>query len=247
MFKPFLLLQLRPEDEASDNEYNSFLEFTELDAKYLQRIRMDQSGLPKNLNFNDYSGVIVGGGPSNISSPDNKKYPEQKIFEPQLLSLIGNLVDADFPFLGVCYGLGALVYQQGGIVNNVYEEPVGTIQISLTNAAKDDLVFKGINSSFYAYVGHKEACFKLSDNVKLLASSPSCPVQAVKVKNNLYATQFHIELDHPSLASRIDIYKHHGYFMPEESEDIKNKAAQYKVVEPMEILKNFVNLYLKST
>ena len=61
--KPFLILQLRPETEASDGEYEAMLEQGHLDAADTVRIRLDQQATPADLNLQDYSGVIVGGGP----------------------------------------------------------------------------------------------------------------------------------------------------------------------------------------
>src|SRR3712207_8824058 len=40
-----------------------------------------------------------------------------------------------------------------------------------------------------------------------LASSPSCPVQAFRVRTRVYATQFHPELDLAGLATRIQVYR----------------------------------------
>ena len=53
----------------------------------------------------------------------------------------------------------------------------------------------GCRATFDAFVGHKEACRVLPADAVLLASSPTCPVQMFRVRENLYATQFHPELD----------------------------------------------------
>ncbi|MBP7821138.1 glutamine amidotransferase [Candidatus Saccharibacteria bacterium] len=246
MKKLFLVLQIRPEDIESDSEFKAIVKFSGLTADNFVRYRIETTGLPAGLNFRDYAGVIVGGGPSNISTPNEDKYPGQKIFEPQLLSLVKELVENDYPYLGCCYGLGLLAYQQGGIVNNTFSEEVGAVQISLDKElVVDDPIFGNLEQNFYAYVGHKEACFSVPASVKIIGTSENCPIQAIKVKNNLYATQFHPELDHDFLAHRINVYKHHGYFKPEESDELIEKAKQFHVSEPMKILKNFVGYYSK--
>ena len=48
---------------------------------------------------------------------------------------------------------------------------------------------------FEAFVGHKEAVRDLPAHAVRLASSPACPVQAFRVGQHVYATQFHPELD----------------------------------------------------
>ncbi len=78
--KPFLILQLRPEDEASDDEYLAILDKAALVADDTHRIRLDQQTLPDALDLASYSGVIVGGGPGCVSdSPDNKSPMDKKI------------------------------------------------------------------------------------------------------------------------------------------------------------------------
>ena len=42
MTKPFLLLQSRPEVEASDDEYQAFLKFGGLEANQLVRLRLER-------------------------------------------------------------------------------------------------------------------------------------------------------------------------------------------------------------
>jgi GMP synthase (glutamine-hydrolysing) len=76
-----------------------------------------------------------------------------------------------------------------------------------------------------------------------LASSPACPVQAFRVGRNVYATQFHPELDIHGLCTRIDVYKHAGYFAPEQAESVKAMARAGHVSEPPKILTRFVQRY----
>ena len=45
-----------------------------------------------------------------------------------------------------------------------------------------------------------------------------------RIKENLYATQFHPELDAEGLVTRIDIYRHAGYFPPESAEELMADA-----------------------
>ncbi len=52
----------------------------------------------------------------------------------------------------------------------------------------------------------------------LLAESAACPVQAFRVGRNVYATQFHPELDLVGIRTRIDVYRHAGYFEPDQAD-----------------------------
>ena len=80
MTKPFLLLQSRPEDEASDDEYAAFLKFGGLQPEQLQRLRLDRGEFSP-VNLDDYSGIFMGGGPANFAYPPEEKSPEQLQFE----------------------------------------------------------------------------------------------------------------------------------------------------------------------
>jgi GMP synthase (glutamine-hydrolysing) len=61
--KPFLILQLRPETEAADEEFAAFLEKGGLSGAEVRRIRLDEGRLPA-LSLDDFAGIIVGGGPA---------------------------------------------------------------------------------------------------------------------------------------------------------------------------------------
>ena len=79
----------------------------------------------------------------------------------------------------------------------------------------------------------------------LLASSPGCPVQAFRIGSRVYATQFHPELDAAGLCTRIDVYKHAGYFQPEQADELKALAYRSNVVHPPDILRRFVHSYAR--
>ena len=42
-------------------------------------------------------------------------------------------------------------------------------------------------------------------------------MQAFRLGRNVYATQFHPELDVAGLVTRIEVYRHFGYFEPHEA------------------------------
>ena len=92
-------------------------------------------------------------------------------------------------------------------------------------------------------MGHKEACSVLPPTAVLLATSAGCPVQMFRVKQNLYATQFHPELDVPGIITRVTVYQHAGYFEPAQLNDLIQQLTPAVVTEPGRILANFAQLY----
>lgn len=242
MPKPYLLLQLRPEQVAADDEYQAFLRASGLTDQQLVRLQMDQK-FP-DIDLANYSGIILGGGPSNVSSPQENKYDYQKTFEPKLKDLIHKIIDQDFPYFGECYGLGILADVLGGRVSTEkYREDVGAVTVQISEAGKSDPLLHGLAESFRAFVGHKEACQELPPGSVLLASTDLCPIHMIRVGGNVYATQFHPELDSYGLEVRIKTYKDAGYFPPEDAEKLIELGHQEVVTVPSEILRRFVERY----
>jgi GMP synthase (glutamine-hydrolysing) len=240
--KPFLLLSSRGEDIAADDEYASFLRETGLSPKHLVRVRMEAGPLPR-IDLDDYAGVMLGGGPFNSSDPPELKSSVQHRVERELAALLDEVVKRDFPFMGACYGVGTLGVHQGGVVDRRYAEAIGSVPVTLTDEGRADPLLEGVPEMFDAYVGHKEACSVLPPSATLLASSAECPVQMFRVKQNLYATQFHPELDRAGIITRVHVYRHYGYFPPDEVDELVSRLNGTQVTAPPRILANFAARY----
>jgi GMP synthase (glutamine-hydrolysing) len=240
--RPFLLLASRAEDEAADDEYAAFLRLTGLEEAQLRRIRMEAGPLPA-LDLDDFSGILLGGGPFNSSDPPEAKTRTQHRVEAELRSLLDEVVARDLPFFGACYGIGTLGVHQGGVVDRTFGEPVSCVSIELTAAGRGDPVLAGMPGVFDALVGHKEACRVLPPSAVLLATSAACPVQMFRVGSNVYATQFHPELDVPGVVTRARVYQHAGYFPPTELDELIARLRTAVVSEPGRMLANFVTRY----
>jgi GMP synthase (glutamine-hydrolysing) len=240
--KPFLLLAIRAEDVAADDEYAAMLRFSGLDEKRLRRFRMEQAELGA-IDLDQWSGIILGGGPYQASDAEDTKSVTQRRIEAELSALLDEVVERDFPFLGACYGIGTLGRHQGAVVDRTFHEPIGGIQIKLTDAGEQDPLFRHAGSQFGAYVGHKEAISKLPAHAVTLAYSESCPVQAFRVGTRVYATQFHPELDLNGLATRVEVYKYAGYFEPDEADAVMAAAQASGVTKVPNILEGFVELF----
>ncbi|PID31864.1 glutamine amidotransferase [Candidatus Saccharibacteria bacterium] len=241
MSRPFILIQSRPENEASDDEYQAFLKFGNLEPEQLHRVRVDAGEQPA-LNLDNYSGVIMGGGPANFAYDDSKKDAGQQRFEAYVLPLLKQIIAHDKPFLGACLGVGALVSTIGSKPSFDYSEAVGAVDIELTNEGLHDDLAKDLPKSFKGFVGHKEGVKNPPAECVVLANSETC-VQMLRIGNNVYATQFHPELDAEGLALRIGVYKHAGYFAPEEADQLIAEARAQTITEPVKILKTFVEKY----
>jgi GMP synthase (glutamine-hydrolysing) len=242
--RPFLFLGTRAEDDVAQQEYDGVLAGSGLHPDELVRVRLEARPLGW-VELEDWSGIILGGGPFNVSDPDDTKSPVQRRAEAELHDLAERVVEADFPFLGACYGIGVLGTRAGGIVDRTYGEPIGALPVRLTPDGIDDPLFSALSEVFTAYLGHKEAVFRLPDGAVLLASTDTCPVHAFRLGRNVYATQFHPELDAVALCDRVDAYSAHGYYEPHEQESLKAAAHEAMVTEPVRLLARFVELHAR--
>ncbi len=242
--KPFLILQLRPETQAADDEFAAFLAKGGLRADQVHRIRLDQADIPDDLNLDDYSGVIVGGGPGCVSDDPADKSPVEARIEAAVLGLMPEITARDFPFMGCCYGIGVLGFHLGGDVSKaMYGEEVGASTCQITPDGANDPLLAGLPPTFDAFVGHKEAMQELPKGCTHLLSSAPCPYQMVRYGQNVYATQFHPEADGAGFEVRIGIYRHRGYFPPDQADELIAMCRAADVHVPEQILKNFVTKY----
>ena len=241
--KPILILQLRPEDATSDSEYACFLKYGGLRAEDTCRMRIEQHGIPDNLDVDEYAAVIVGGSPFDISTPEDMKSPIQKKIEADFNRLLQQIVTRDFPFLGACSGNGLLGHYLGTRISTKYAEAVGCVTLDITEAGQHDKLLMGFPAQIDVLLGHKEAVDTTPDGATLLMTGRDCPVQMFRVGENVYATQFHPESDAEEFALRIDTYRHHGYFQPHEADALKKRVSQKPTPYAQTILRRFVERY----
>ncbi len=242
--KPFVLLATRAHDLPADEEYAAFLRYSGLDERHLIRIRLEAGPMPQ-LDLDRLSGIFVGGGPFNTSDRPQTKSAVQHRVEAEFRALLAEVVQRDFPFLGACYGVGTVGAHIGAVIDRTYAEPIGIVPVSLTAAGLDDPLLEEMPETFDAFVGHKEAVTRLPDSAVLLASSPACPVQMFRVGQNVYATQFHPELDINGITTRIYAYASHGYFAVDELDMTVAAVRRTAVSHPSRILHGFVERYAR--
>ena len=85
---PFLLLSHRPEDEAAHAEHHSFRRIMGLRSEELVQVRMNLE--QPELDFADYSGIILGGGPFN--NTDMRKSVVQRQVEAYVTPIVSRVV-----------------------------------------------------------------------------------------------------------------------------------------------------------
>nr|WP_205739598.1 glutamine amidotransferase [Georgenia sp. SYP-B2076] len=242
--KPFALLASRSDDVAAAEEYASLRRFTGLGPDELVRFRLE-SGRVAPLDLDDYSGVFLGGSPFTASTPAARKDAVQRRVEAQLAGVLTEVRDRDFPFLGLCYGVGMMGGLAGGVIDGTFAEQTAAVRVELTDDGARDPLLAGMPAAFDAYVGHKEACTVLPPGAVLLASSAACPVQMFRLGEHQYVTQFHPEMDRDAMVTRINVYRHSGYFPAEAVEAVIVRISRADVGGSHRLLRTFAERYAR--
>lgn len=243
--KPFLLITTRDDARVAADEHASYCHLTGLLPDELEWRHIEPRPLGE-VQLDRYSGIILAGSPFTVSEPLATKSATELRVERELAALLDRVITDDFPFLGICYGIGTIGAHQGATVDRTYGEPSQATRISLSLEGQRDALFRELPTEFDAFVGHKEAISTVPPHLAVLASSAACPVQAFRVGRNVYATQFHPELDTEAFASRVRTYAGHGYFDPSELDAILARIASVDVRASHMVLGRFVEQYARA-
>ncbi|WP_405217390.1 glutamine amidotransferase-related protein [Agrococcus sp. Ld7] len=234
--RQILIVQARPEDEVADAELEAMVRFGSLDEARVRRVRLDRA--QPAIDLRSVDGVLVGGGPPNFSDEHGRE-PAHARTTAWLTELARQVIRDDVPYLGACLGLGAIVHALGGRMVRGIAESVAPVEISLVG---HDWLTDGLPRSFTAFGGHKEGIAESPEGATTLAVSATC-VHMLRVGEHVVGTQFHPELDHLGLEQRIRTYRDHGYFSPEEVDDLVAAGRAARVAHPQTILARFGQRY----
>jgi GMP synthase-like glutamine amidotransferase len=141
--------------------------------------------LPSDLS--QHSGLIVMGGA--MGAVDDHVAPWLAATRKLLASAVAERV----PTLGVCLGAQLLAVATGGRVARAAEPEYGALLVAKRQAAAQDPLFAALPITPDTVAWHVDEIQTLPANAVLLASSPSCEVQAFRVGSLAWGIQFHIE------------------------------------------------------
>jgi len=77
----------------------------------------------------------------------------------------------------------------------------------------------------------------------LLATNEACPVQAYRIGDRLYATQFHPEPTGAAFTERMAVYRDDGYFAADDYDTIAARVLAASLTEPTRILRAFAKTF----
>ncbi|WP_313358180.1 glutamine amidotransferase-related protein [Microbacterium sp.] len=231
-----LYVCVRPERSAADAEHRSFRRGLGLAA--LDRIDLLHASL-ETVEWQQYEGFVIGGSPFNVT--DAEKGEHQRAVEHDLERIAKRVLDGAATALFTCYGIGVVTRMLGGSVHTAQPEQAGATTVHLTDAGMADRLFGPSAPSMSVFTAHKESARETPPGAVLLATNPACTVQAYRVGERLYATQFHPEASPQDFADRMAVYRASGYFDPREYESTE-RAVLDASVEGEDLLRRFPGL-----
>lgn len=136
----------------------------------------------------EYGGVVVTGSWAMVT--------ERAPWSVASAAYLRELVAREAPVLGVCYGHQLLVDALGGeVAYNPRGRSAGTVELTLTEAARDCPLFSVLSERPRVQVSHMQSALRLPEGAVRLAASPLDPNHAFRYGERTWGVQFHPEFD----------------------------------------------------
>ncbi|MEK5393586.1 glutamine-hydrolyzing GMP synthase [Margalitia sp. FSL K6-0131] len=126
-------------------------------------------------------GIIFSGGPNSVYD-ENAFHCDEAIF------------DLGIPVLGICYGMQLMTQHFGGKVEPAQHREYGKAKIEIKSPSK---LFENLPDEQVVWMSHGDLVTATPDGFTVNATSSSCPIASMSdPSRNLYAVQFHPEVQH---------------------------------------------------
>lgn len=185
--KPILIIKTGgtfPEDVAHCGDFEDWTrQAMNLPAEAVQTVAVCHGELLPELAT--VAGAVITGSHAMVT--------EQTPWMQATAAWLRQAVNAGLPVLGICFGHQLLAAALGGEAGwNPLGREIGTAQIGLTEAGRNDPLFGQLPPTFPAQVTHRQSALRLPPGARLLAASPGDPHQAFAI-GSAWGVQFHPE------------------------------------------------------
>lgn len=141
--------------------------------------------LPDSRNF---AGAVVTGSAAMVT--DREPWSEATA------EWLGAAISAGTPVLAICYGHQLLAHALGGRVEkNPRGREIGTVQVALAAAARDDELLGEFPGALLVQSSHLESVLELPPDATRLATTKLDPNHAFRIGRSAWGVQFHPEFD----------------------------------------------------
>jgi GMP synthase-like glutamine amidotransferase len=141
-------------------------------------------------SLDDVSGVVLFGSSYNI------EHANEQPFIDRLREMTLDALDHGTPFLGICFGAQVLAWSLGAEIRKAPVREIGYVPLRPLPAASDDQLLSHYADGDPVFQWHMDT-FDLpgTEGVEHLAAGDQVPVQAFRIGDRTWATQFHLEID----------------------------------------------------
>ena len=175
-------------------------QYNHLISRTLQDLGVDSQLLPATttpveLEKIGADGLVMGGGPQRVRS---------------MVDLTGELSNAaqlisklKIPLLCICVTHQLLASAYGGETATAKSPEFGPFEITVS---EEDTILSGLKPSFTAWESHNDEIVKTPEGFRVLASSTSCAIQAMRHNSReVFGVQFHPEVSHTTRG--VDVFR----------------------------------------
>jgi GMP synthase-like glutamine amidotransferase len=164
-----------------------FRDFLQADGIAYDAVELDEGDAIPPLER--YDALWVMGGPMDVWEEDQHPW-----LVAEKAAIREAVRERGMPYMGLCLGHQLLGAALGGKVGKMKTAEVGILGVELTAEGRADPIFAGMAHSQKALQWHGAEVQVAPPGAVILASSPLCPNQAMRVGSNAYGLQYHVEL-----------------------------------------------------
>lgn len=237
MARSVVLLQVRDEPSAEEQERLCFLESCGLSPQELETINLVKSPKLGKGRVRNADAILIGGAGAHTAT---RTYS----FTPYLEDVVDWIVEQRRPMFASCFGHHFLVNALSGeLVTDQDRGEIGTFDIELTETGVRDPLLRGFPRRFPVQLGHHDRVLDVPPQVEELAYSDKCRFQMLRVVDRpIYSTQFHPEMSELHLRARLEMYR--NSYLADQAKDEELSFPLRPSIWADKLLRRFLDLCL---
>jgi GMP synthase-like glutamine amidotransferase len=182
----------------------AFLDHAARDGVFFDSVELDEGG--KIPPLEGYDALWVMGGAMDVWDVEDHPW---LIAEKQAIRRWVREIKK--PYVGICLGHQLLADALGGTCGPMKRPEVGVLGIALTEAGTRDPLLAGTAPESRVLQWHGVRVAEPPEGAEVLANSPACPVQAIRVGDRSWGLQYHVEARADTVADWACVPEYRSY------------------------------------